>query len=52
MKVSGQVHASAALSPVERDAGTHWIRGMGGLMEAVSGIEPRLSSSLPSLHTD
>jgi hypothetical protein len=29
-EVNGQLHAPAALPPVERASGTHWIRRLGG----------------------
>jgi hypothetical protein len=39
MAVSGQLHASAALSPLENVAGTHWVGGWVGPKVGLEAVE-------------
>jgi hypothetical protein len=41
MKVSGQLHAPAALSPRERAPGTHWIGGWVGPRAVLDAVVKR-----------
>jgi len=49
MKVSGQLHALAALPPREGAPGTHWL---GGWVGARAVLEAVVKRKIPSPHQD
>jgi hypothetical protein len=51
MKVSGQLHAPAALRPEEIVLGTHWIGGWVGPTAGLDTVEKRMSCTFPGIKT-
>jgi hypothetical protein len=49
MKVSGQLHAPAALPPGKQPPGTHWIGGWVGPRACLDDLDKRKFLTLPGL---
>jgi len=47
MEMSDSLHASAALPPVKRDSGTHWIGGWVGPRTDLDGVAKRRGIPCP-----